>query len=72
MHDLGTMTIDGKTYNIVNAEKVGRSVLHILDEELPLEKEAYINKSVVCTIDKERRSQLRAHHSGTHVVFASC
>jgi len=50
------MTIDGKTYNIVNAEKVGKSVLHILDEELPLEKEAYIKKSVVCTIDKERRS----------------
>lgn len=72
LHDLGTLTVDGKTYNIVNAEKVGKCVLHILDEELPNDKDYYINKVVTCTIDEARRNQLRAHHSGTHVIFASC
>ena len=66
------MTIDGTKYQVVNVEKVGKCVLHILDQELPLEKEAYIGKEVICTVDEARRSQLRAHHSGTHVVFASC
>lgn len=56
LHDLGTLTVDGKTYNIVNAEKVGKSVLHILDEELPNDKETYIGKTVTCTIDEARRS----------------
>jgi alanyl-tRNA synthetase len=57
---------------VVNAEKVGKCVLHILSEELPLDKDTYIGKAVTGTIDEARRQQLRAHHSGTHVVFASC
>lgn len=27
---------------------------------------------VECTIDRQRRSQLRAHHTGTHIIFAAC
>lgn len=34
LHDVGTMTIDGHVYNVVNVEKVGKCVLHILDAEL--------------------------------------
>lgn len=46
-------------------------VLHILDQELP-ETDAIKGKKVFGTINKERRSQLRAHHTGTHIVFAAC
>ena len=56
MNDLGTLTIEGELYNVVNCEKVGKSVLHILDHELPLDKEHYIGKEVSGTIDKARRS----------------
>jgi len=56
LHDIGTMTIDGTKYLVVNVEKVGKCVLHILDQELPLEKEAYIGKEVICTVDEARRS----------------
>jgi Ser-tRNA(Ala) deacylase AlaX len=33
-NDTGFLTIEGKEYTVVNAEKVGKSVLHILGEEL--------------------------------------
>lgn len=72
VHDMGTLTLDGITYNVVNCEKVGKSVLHILDQDLTQDKETLIGKPVVCRVDEARRSQLRAHHTGTHVVFASC
>ncbi len=58
MHDTGTMTIDGKTYDVVNVEKVGSSVLHILSENLEGEKDSYVGKEVTCTIDKSRRGLL--------------
>jgi len=56
----------------VNVEKVGKSVLHILNEPLPVEDKFYINKEVIGEIDVERRSLLRNHHTGTHIVFAAC
>lgn len=55
----------------MNAEKVGKVVLHILDRELP-NWETLKGKSVHVCIDQARRQQLRAHHTGTHIVFASC
>lgn len=61
--------MDGEEYKIVNAEKVGKVVLHILDKDLP---DDAVNKQVKVTIDSDRRNQLRAHHTGTHIVFAAC
>lgn len=29
-------------------------------------------RKVTGLVDKERRAQLQAHHTGTHLVFASC
>ena len=72
MNDLGKMTIDGTSYEIIDVEKVGNCVLHFLDKPLPDEKINYIDKTVTCEIDEWRRSQLRAHHTGTHVIFAAC
>lgn len=71
-NDVGKMTIDGKEYEVVNVEKVGRSVLHIVEPPLEGDKESYIGKAVTATVDEERRSQLRSNHTGTHIVFAAC
>lgn len=71
-HDDGTITIDGETYNIVDAEKVGQCVLHILDRELTKPNDELIGKEVELTIDEARRNQLRNHHTATHIVFAAC
>jgi alanyl-tRNA synthetase len=72
-HDTAIVHIEGIVvpFKIVNAEKVGKVVLHILDRELPPAEELK-GKRVHMVVDKERRSQLRAHHTGTHIVFASC
>ncbi len=42
-------------FNIVNAEKVGKVVLHMLDRDLP-ETDLIKGKAVRGTIDKARRS----------------
>jgi alanyl-tRNA synthetase len=72
-HDTATVKVEGieEPFKIINAEKVGKVILHILDRELP-NYEALKGKSVHIMIDADRRSQLRAHHTGTHIVFASC
>lgn len=54
---------------MVNAEKVGKVVLHILDREIPDDVKG---KKIHMKIDFARRNQLRAHHTGTHIVFAAC
>ena len=72
MHDLGKLTIDGSEYEVIDVEKVGNCVLHFLDKPLTEEKIHYINQGVTGHIDQWRRSQLRAHHTGTHVIFAAC
>lgn len=33
-HDVGVLTIDGEQFQVLNVEKVGKCVLHILDKEL--------------------------------------
>lgn len=72
-HDKGTIRIEGidEEFHIKNAEKVGKVVLHILDKEIPLDNEALKGRKVTVNIDRERRNQLRAHHTGTHIVFAA-
>jgi alanyl-tRNA synthetase len=72
-HDVGELKIDGQVYYISNAEKVGKSVLHILDKPLPNpENSHYIGKSITGKVNEDRRKQLRNHHTATHIVFASC
>eukprot|EP00744_Colponema_vietnamica_P000780 GILI01001356.1.p1 GENE.GILI01001356.1~~GILI01001356.1.p1 ORF type:complete len:965 (+),score=358.80 GILI01001356.1:48-2942(+) len=71
-HDIGTLTIAGTTYNVVDCQKVGRCVLHILDTPLPNSADSYLNMAITGTIDNDRRTQLRCHHTSTHIIFASC
>lgn len=75
-NDLGKLTIeldDGEQeYNIVNVEKVGKVILHILDRPLEQDNSELVGKKARCEVSKERRVQLRNHHTGTHIVFAAC
>lgn len=59
-------------YNIIDAVKVGKCVLHHLDRPLEGYTEMFKGKKVQVSIDEKRRDQLRAHHTGTHIMFASC
>ena len=70
-HDTGTMTIDNVKYNVVNVQKVGKCALHVLDKELPGNKEDYVGKQVHGEINMERRIQLMSHHTACHIIFAS-
>jgi alanyl-tRNA synthetase len=73
-HDTGTLTINGVTHQVVDAIKVGPCVLHIISPPLPADAvlESYVGLSITGTIDQARRTQLRNHHTATHIVFASC
>ena len=47
--------------------------MHLLDKPLPNEDlSSYEGVEVTCTVDRERRHQLRNHHTATHIIFASC
>jgi alanyl-tRNA synthetase len=70
-HDTGSIHIGEKEYKIVDGEKVGHCVLHILDREVEGSNDELIGKDVICTIDHSRREQLRNHHTATHIVFAA-
>lgn len=71
-NDLGFLRIEGLDYKVVNCEKVGKCILHILNEPLPKSNDAYVGKDIIGSVDIERRTILRNHHTATHIVFASC
>ena len=56
-HDNGVLTIEGEAnpYNIVDAIKVGKCVLHILDRPVEGDLESFKDKKVHVEIDYERR-----------------
>ncbi len=69
INDIGFMEFGGENYEVVNVEKVGRCFLHYLNKEVNPEK--VIGLSVVGKINEDRRSTLRAFHTGTHIVYAA-
>ena len=68
-HDTGRLIIKGATYNVMDAEKVGHCVLHIVDHAVEGD---IIGENVEGYIDADRRRQLRNHHTATHIIFAAC
>jgi alanyl-tRNA synthetase len=70
-HDTGSLVIDGTTYQVVDAQKVGPCVLHFITPALA-GLEGHAGKAVTGEVDRTRREQLRNHHTATHIVFASC
>ena len=76
-HDTATIQIPGVTeivgnYEITDAVKVGKCVLHYLDRPLEGDYKLYLGRKVKVQINKERRLQLMSHHTGTHIMFAAC
>ena len=67
-NDMGQLIIGEKTYNVVNVEKVGGCILHILDSEI---SDDLLNSTVKGIIDEKRRIQLRSHHTSAHIIFAA-
>ena len=68
VHDVGTIQIGDKTYNVYDVTKVGHCFLHYLDQAVD---SAIIGADVKGKIDVERRNTLRAFHTGTHIVYAA-
>ena len=72
LHDTGKLTFETLgEFNIIDCIKVGKVVMHVIDGEIP-EDVDIANMTVKGEVDGARRTQLMAHHTGTHVVFASC
>lgn len=72
MHDTGFLNIEGLgEFKIVDCIKVGKVVMHQTDKDIPDETDI-AGLKVTGSVDSARRTQLMAHHTGTHVVFAAC
>lgn len=69
-HDTGFVVIDGVRREVVDVIRVGPCVLHIV--EPPFADKSCVGKSCSGEVDKARRDQLRAHHTATHLVYATC
>lgn len=70
-NDTGMLSIESVgDFNVVDCIKVGKVVLHEIDVDL--EDKDIAGKAVKGKVDEDRRVQLLAHHTGTHIVFASC
>ena len=46
--------------------------MHELEKALPDDVDKYVDVEVSCVVNRERRHQLRNHHTATHIIFASC
>ena len=57
-------------YNVINVTKVGPCVLHYLDRVFDLKADQIAKIKLV--VDRERRLQLMAHHTGAHILSAAC
>ena len=71
LNDLGTITIEGEKYELKDCQRIGKAVLHFLDKPLTKPKSHYIGMEVACKLDEKRRTQLRWHHTATHVMYAA-
>lgn len=63
--------MNGVTYNVTDCIKVGKVVMHLVDTVIPDDMDI-AGVKVEGFVDGARRTQLMAHHTGTHVVFAAC
>jgi len=71
-NDTGKLKIDNiGEVNVIDVIKVGKCVLHEIDADIPDDMDL-VGAKCAGLVDAARRVQLLAHHTGTHIIFASC
>ena len=63
--DLGTLTVEGKTYPVDKVKKQGNDVLHFLSGDVPLSSEGANARG---TLDWARRYELMRTHTALHIL----
>lgn len=86
LHDIGEMEIDGKSYDVIDVEKMGGCVVHWvalkpqpsndstpqqLNSDPSCSSPPLVGGLVSGRVDELRRSQLRQLHSGAHIIFSA-
>ncbi len=65
--DRGRICFDGECVEVVDTQKVGDVVVHVLAKEVSVES----GKEVYAEIDWERRYRLMRHHTATHLLLGA-
>lgn len=65
--DHGVLRFDGKSVDVVDVQKVGNVIVHVVKDSLSLKNGSKVKGS----IDWNRRSSLMRHHTATHIVNAA-
>jgi len=63
--DYGYLRSDAKSVEVVDVQKVGNVIVHVMKDSLLTLKNG---NTVKCSIDWDRRSSLMKHHTATHVI----
>lgn len=64
--DTGVMRWVGGESSVVAVEKIGDVIIHMVDGPIPP-----VGVEVECYVDKERREQVRRHHTATHILIGA-
>ncbi len=67
IHDTGRIVVRGQTYRVVDVQKVGDVIVHVLDRDVAAEP----GDEVYMELDWERRYAIMRHHTVTHVLIAA-
>jgi len=67
IHDTGIISVDGKTYEVINVEKQNDEILHTVK---PKPSKEIIGKTVKGKIDWERRYNIMKAHTSQHIFSA--
>jgi len=64
--DRGTLSFGSSTVNVVDAQKVGIIIVHVVEGEAP-----EVGVHVSGEVDWDRRSSLMRHHTATHIIIGA-
>jgi len=64
--DYGYLKFDGKQSKVIDVQKVGGVIIHLLEGPIPVE-----TQEVFGQLDWERRLSLMRHHTATHLIMGA-